>query len=222
MVQREPRGVMTKRQQAKNVLGALYKRYPTFETHLVAHSPWELLIATILSAQCTDARVNQVTPVLFRRWPDAFTLAHACFEDVMSVVKPTGFYKNKAKHIIEAAKRIVNTYQGVLPQTMEDLITLPGVARKTANIVLWGAFNINVGIAVDTHVKRIAYRLGLTKHKDPIKIEQDLMALFPQSEWGAINHKLVWFGRHVCSAKNPLCHQCEMVSFCSAIGVKRK
>lgn len=210
---------MTIQERASQVLLVLCKKYPTFETHLIASNPWELLIATILSAQCTDARVNQVTPKLFTCWPDAFSLSKASFEDVSQVVKSTGFYKSKAKHIIATAQRVVAVYGGVLPQTMEDLITLPGVARKTANVVLWGGFGLNFGIAVDTHVKRIAYRLGLTASIDPILVEQDLMKLFPQQEWGGINHRMVWFGRHTCSAKKPLCTNCEMRNFCPRKGL---
>lgn len=211
---------MIKKQRAACVLSLLKKRYPTFETHLVANNPWELLIATILSAQCTDARVNQVTPILFTRWPDPSALALSMLEEVEQVIRTTGFYKSKAKHIIETAKRIMYNYNGVVPQTMDELITLPGVARKTANVVLWGGFGINVGIAVDTHVKRISYRLGLTANTDPSLVEKDLMNLFPQSEWGAINHRMVWFGRHVCKAKNPLCTCCEMNTFCPHNGIK--
>lgn len=211
---------MIKKQYAACVLTLLKKKYPTFETHLVASNPWELLIATILSAQCTDACVNQVTPILFTHWPDALALAKASLENVEQVIKATGFYKTKAKHIIETAKRIVYIYNGVVPQTMSELITLPGVARKTANVVLWGGFGINIGIAVDTHVKRISYRIGLTVNTDPVLIEQDLMQLFPQSEWGAINHRMVWFGRQVCKAKKPLCIECEMNTFCQRNGIK--
>lgn len=210
---------MTTKERAHCVLKVLHKMYPTFETHLIASSPWELLIATILSAQCTDARVNQVTPVLFNSWPDAFSLAKASLQDVEAVVKTTGFYKNKAKHIIATAKVIANEYNGIPPQTMNELIRLPGVARKTANVVLWGGFGLNIGIAVDTHVKRISYRLGLTKHTNPILIEQDLMSLFPKNEWGGINHRMVWFGRQFCTAKKPLCDICEMRIFCLRIGI---
>ncbi len=194
-------------------------RYPRPETLLQAGNAWELLVATVLAAQCTDARVNLVTPVLFSRWPDIASLAKARQEDVESVIRSTGFYRNKAKHIIAAAKKIMTAYGGAVPSTMEELTSLPGVARKTANIVLWGAFGRNDGMAVDTHVKRIAFRLGLTEHKDPARVEKDLMELFPRDSWGDMNHRLVWFGRDICDARNPLCGQCEMASFCPKIGV---
>lgn len=199
---------------AERVLRLLQERYPQPETHLEARSPWELMIATVLAAQCTDERVNKVTPELFRRWPGPAELATATQEDVEAVVRSTGFYHNKATNIIANAKRLVEHYNGEVPRTMADLITLPGVARKTANVVLWGAFGLNEGLAVDTHVGRIARKLGLTEHEDPVRAERDLMELFPQAEWGNVNHRLVWFGRHVCAARNPACERCEMAEFC--------
>jgi endonuclease III len=204
----------TPSQQAKLVLEKLKARYPELQTHLVAANPWQLMIATILAAQCTDARVNTVTPQLFSRWPDAAALGAADIAEVESVIRSTGFYHNKAKNIIAAGKVVSQRFGGTMPSTLEELITIPGVARKTANCVLWGGFGINVGLAVDTHVKRIAYRLGLTKQTDPVAVERDLMALFPQAEWGGVNHRMVWFGRHVCDARKPLCEECEMTTFC--------
>lgn len=202
------------RQRAQRVLELLQRRYPEPQTHLVARDGWELLVATVLAAQCTDARVNTVTPELFRRWPTPAALADAPLEEVEMVVRPTGFYHNKAANLIKAARRVTDVYGGTLPRTIAELITLPGVARKTANVVLWGAFGINEGLAVDTHVGRIAVRLGLTTHRDPVRAERDLMALFPQKEWGNVNHRLVWFGRHVCDARKPRCGECEMAAFC--------
>jgi endonuclease-3 len=204
----------TPRQQAALVLEKLKARYPELQTHLVAANPWQLMIATILAAQCTDARVNTITPELFTRWPDAAALGAADIAEVESVIRSTGFYHNKAKNIIAAGKTVSQKFQGIMPSTLEELITIPGVARKTANCVLWGGFGINVGLAVDTHVKRIAYRLGLTTQTDPVAVERDLMAIFPQEEWGGVNHRMVWFGRHICDARKPLCEQCEMAAFC--------
>ena len=175
---------MTDKQRAAKVLELLAERYPDLETHLIAESPWELLVATVLAAQCTDKRVNQVTPELFRRWPDPAALAQATIPELEEVIHSVGFYHSKAKHLIAAAQLVVKEFNGETPNTMKDLIKLPGVARKTANVVLWGGFGINEGLAVDTHVKRISGRLGLTKHTDPVDIEKDLVKLFPQSEWG--------------------------------------
>ena len=200
---------------ARNVLAALQKRYPHPRTHLDAQNAWELLVATVLAAQCTDARVNTVTPELFRRWPTPAALAEAPLEELESVIRPTGFFHSKAKNLLGAARRVRDVFDGQIPKSIEDLVTIPGVARKTANVVLFGAFGINEGLAVDTHVKRIAYRLGLTDETDPIPIERDLMKLFPREEWGDVNHRMVWFGREVCDARKPLCDTCEMLSFCS-------
>lgn len=206
-------------EKADVVLRLLRQRYPAPQTHLVAATPWELLVATVLSAQCTDARVNMVTPELFRRWPTPEALAEAALEDVESCIRSTGFYHNKAKNLVAAARRVVDVYGGEVPRTMEDLRTLGGVARKTANVVLWGAFGLNEGLAVDTHVARIAFRLGLTTGGDPIRTERELTALFPREEWGNLNHRLVWFGRHVCIARAPLCGECEFLPICPRHGV---
>lgn len=208
------------KEQAEKVLEALILRYPTIETHLVHSNPWELMVATVLSAQCTDARVNKVTPILFARWKTPKQLATATQEEVEEVVHSTGFYHNKAKNLIAAAKLIEDKFNGEVPRTMAELITVPGVARKTANVVLFGAYGQNEGLAVDTHVKRITHRLGLTNNTDPIQVEKDLMAIFPQKEWGNVNHRLVWFGRHVCDARNPQCEICEMEKFCPKVEPK--
>ena len=196
------------------MLEALQQRYPHPRTHLDAQNAWELLVATVLAAQCTDARVNTVTPELFRRWPTPAALAEAPIEELEAVIRPTGFYHSKAKNLLGAARRVRDIFDGQIPKSIEDLITIPGVARKTANVVLFGAFGINEGLAVDTHVKRIAYRLGLTDETDPVPIERDLMKLFPREEWGDVNHRMVWFGREVCDARKPLCDTCEMRPFC--------
>lgn len=205
---------MNTHQRAQAVLARLQARYPAPQTHLIAATPWQLLVATVLSAQCTDARVNMVTPQLFALWPDAASLAEAPLAQVEQCIRSTGFYHNKAKNIIAAAKLVMQSFGGEVPRSLQELIRLPGVARKTANVVLWGAFGINEGLAVDTHVKRICHRLGLTAHTEPEAVEQDLMRLFPQEEWGQVNHRLVWFGRHVCDARKPLCAECEMGEFC--------
>ena len=210
---------LSPQKRAKFLLEKLEQRYPEPETHLIAKKAWELLVATVLAAQCTDARVNMVTPVLFGKWPAPQDLAQATQEEVEAVVRSTGFYRNKAKNIIAAAQRIEDVYGGEVPDTMEDLITLPGVARKTANVVLWGAFKKNEGVAVDTHVSRIIMRLGFTKDRDPIKTEKVMMKLFPQESWGNVNHMLVWFGRHVCDSRNPRCAECELESICKKQGL---
>lgn len=209
-----------KTNRAMAVLARLKKRYPEPETMLDHKNPWELLVATVLAAQCTDARVNTITPELFRRWPDPAALARAPQEELEDVIHAAGFYHSKAKNLIGAAKRVVEAYGGEVPHTLEELVTLPGVARKTANVVLWGGFGINEGLAVDTHVKRLSFRLGLTKNTDPVKIEQDLIKIFPREEWGDVNHRLVWFGRDVCDARRPACSECELYDLCPRKGVK--
>lgn len=205
--------------RAATVLELLKARYPHPETHLAHTSAWQLLTATMLAAQCTDERVNMVTPALFARWPGPREMAEADIREVEGYIRSTGFYHNKAKNLVGAAARIVDVFRGSVPDSMEDLVSLPGVARKTANIVLFGAYGRNDGLAVDTHVGRIAYRLGFTASRDPVQAERDLMAIFPREEWGNLNHRLVWFGRHVCSARRPQCEACEMAAFCPRIDV---
>lgn len=205
--------------RALAVKDRLAARYPAPRTELHWTTPWELLAATMLSAQCTDKRVNMVTPQLFATWPGAQETAGADLGELESVVRSTGFYRNKARNLREAARRIVAVYDGQVPQTMDDMLTLAGVARKTANVVLSNAFDIQAGIAVDTHVKRIAFRLGLTRETNPDKIEQDLMALFPRPDWGRVNHYLVLFGREVCMARSPRCPDCELQDLCPRHGL---
>lgn len=212
---------MTSQQRARNFLDRLKIRYPEPATHLNARSAWELLVATVLAAQCTDARVNTVTPALFSRWPGPAELACATQEELEPVIRSTGFYHNKAKNLLAAAKRVTEVFSGEVPRTMAELITLPGVARKTANVVLWGAFGINEGLAVDTHVGRIALRMKFTRFADPVRAEKDLMRLFPQADWGDVNHRMVWFGRDVCDARKPACDRCEMFDICPRQGVDR-
>ena len=207
--------------RAARVWDLLEVRYPAPKTHLAHENAWELLVATVLAAQCTDARVNTITPEFFRRWPRPVDLLSATQEEVEEVIHSAGFYHSKAKNLLGAARRVVEVHSGEVPHTLAELIQVPGVARKTANVVLWGAFGINEGLAVDTHVKRISYRLGLTEHEDPVRIERDLMKLFPQSAWGDVNHRLVWFGRDVCDARKPDCAHCEMAEFCPRRGVEK-
>ena len=207
------------RARAEAVRSRLAGRYPEPRTELDWSSPWELLAATILSAQCTDARVNQVTPRLFATWNGVEQMANADVGDIEEVIRSTGFFRNKAKSLQGAARRIKAEYGGQVPRTMDDMLTLPGVARKTANVVLSNAFGVQAGIAVDTHVKRISFRLGLTRETVPDRIERDLVKLFPQDSWGAVNHYLVLFGREVCTARKPRCGDCELEDICPKTGV---
>ena len=211
---------MKKKERAQEILARLAKRYPAPEPALHWSDPWQLLVATALSAQCTDERVNMVTPEFFKRWPAIKDAADADVTEIEEVVRSTGFFRNKAKNIKAAATRIMGEYNGEVPQTMAELITLGGVARKTASIVLANAFGVNEGIAVDTHVKRLSFRLGLTTNTDPVRIEKDLMPLFPRDNWGEINHYLVFFGREVCPARKPKCDECELNDICPKKGVK--
>ena len=184
-------------------------------------SEFQLLVAVILSAQTTDVGVNKVTPILFERFPTPQTLADADPAEVEQIVHPTGFFRNKTKNIMGAARTIVAEFDGCVPDTMEELLTLPGVARKTANIVLYNAFGKSEGIAVDTHVFRLAHRLGLSSEEDPNKVERDLMALLPREEWGPLTYRLIEHGRAICDAKRPICGQCVLAELCaSAFTVK--
>ncbi len=211
---------MTTAQRAREIFARLRRRYPRTEPALNHENAWELLVATVLAAQCTDARVNTVTPELFRRWPGPAEMAEASQEEVEAVVRPTGFFRNKAKNLIAAARRVMEAYGGELPRTMAELTTLPGVARKTANIVLSNAFGIHEGVAVDTHAKRLSFRLGLTGSEDVLVIEKDLMALYPRQDWGEVNHLLVYYGRDVCQARKPRCGGCELADICPRAGVE--
>lgn len=185
--------------RAARVWELLEARYPAPGTHLVHENAWELLVATVLAAQCTDARVNTITPEFFRRWPRPADLLSATQEEVEEVIHSAGFYHSKARNLLGAARRVVEMHGGEVPRTLAELILMPGVARKTANVVLWGAFGINEGLAVDTHVKRISYRLGLTRHQEPVRIERDLMELFPRHAGRRESpHGLVRAGRMRC------------------------
>ncbi|MEG3919806.1 endonuclease III [Microcoleus sp. T3_A4] len=202
------------KQRSLEILIRLKRLYPEAPCTLNYETPVQLLVATILSAQCTDDRVNLVTPALFERFPDAVALANADIEELESLVRSTGFYRNKSKNIKGACQAIVNKFNNQVPQRMELLLELPGVARKTANVVLAHAFGINMGVTVDTHVKRLSQRLGLTEHTDPIRIERDLMILLPQPDWENWSIRLVYHGRAVCNARNPACNICELADLC--------
>lgn len=206
---------------ANKILALLKETYPGATCSLNYETPIQLLVATILSAQCTDERVNKVTPELFRCFPDAFALANADLTTLETLIKSTGFYRNKAKNIQATSQKIVSDFKGEVPQNMEELLTLPGVARKTANVVLANAFGINAGVTVDTHVRRLSNRLGLTTHSDPIKIEKDLMKLLPQPEWENFSIHLIYHGRAVCQAKKPQCDRCVLFDLCPDQGVGR-
>jgi len=208
------RSRLTKKQRAIAILDRLGQLYPDATCSLSYETPVQLLVATILSAQCTDERVNQVTPALFARFPDAPAFANADREELEQRVRSTGFYRNKAKNIQGACQKIVNDFNGEVPHTMPELLTLPGVARKTANVVLAHAFGINAGVTVDTHVKRLTLKLGLTKQTDPVKVERDLMPLVPQPEWENLSIRLIYHGRNVCKARNPACDRCALEDLC--------
>jgi len=196
------------------IIGILKKEYPAARTALTFETPLQILVATILSAQCTDERVNQITPALFRKYPTAEAFAKADRTDLEGEIRPTGFFRNKAKSIIGAAQKIVADFGGRVPDTMADLITLPGVARKTANIVLSSGYGKAEGIAVDVHVKRLSQRMGLTKQENPEKIEQDLLVLVPREDWLDFNYMMVNHGRAVCQARKPRCPVCKLRALC--------
>ncbi|HEU5346239.1 MAG TPA: endonuclease III [Ktedonobacterales bacterium] len=202
------------RQRAEQIVAGLRQLYPDAKCSLDFTTPLELLVATMLSAQCTDERVNQVTKSLFTKYRSAQDYASADPETLEQDVKQTGFYRNKAKHIREAAQLLVERYGGEVPQAMDELIALPGVARKTANVVMGNAYGVVEGVVVDTHVGRLARRLGLTESEDPVRVEQDLMALAPQRDWLDLSHMLIMHGRAICQARKPLCAECSLAPLC--------
>lgn len=199
---------------AGQVLRRLKKAYPGATCALEHRTPFELLVATILSAQCTDVRVNMVTPALFAKYPTARSLAEAGQADVEDLIRSTGFFRNKARNLIGMARALVEAHGGEVPADMEALRVLPGVGRKTANVVLGNAFGMNEGVTVDTHVARLTKLLGLTRHTDPIKIERDLMDLVPRKDWTLVSHLLIWHGRQVCIARRPRCDECVLRHGC--------
>lgn len=200
-----PRRTAAQKARAARLLAALKARYPTAHCELDYRTPHELLVATILSAQCTDVAVNKATPALFRAFPTPADYARATPEAIEPFIRTLGFFRSKARSIHEAMRRVCEVYGGEVPRTMEDLLTLRGVARKTANVVLGNAFGINVGVVVDTHVLRLSRRFGLSRHTDPVKVELDLMALFPREDWALLSHLLIWHGRRVCKARGGTC-----------------
>ena len=211
----------TRRERARIIHERLRTAYDPGKTALDWVDPWQLLVATVLAAQCTDARVNMVTPELFRRWPGPAELRRADISELEPVIRSTGFFRNKAKNLIAAANMVMDRFDGTLPRTMAEMIEIPGVARKTANIVLSTALGVVEGIAVDTHVKRLSFRLGLTDSDQPERIERDLMELLERPAWGEINHVLVQHGREICQARTPRCSKCILFDICPRLGVTR-
>lgn len=207
------RPTSTERGRARAILNRLIRRYPTIQTALDYRSPWELLVATVLSAQTTDENVNRVAPVLFERYPTPADLAEANPEEVEQIVFSTGFYRQKTKSILALAAAVEEKFGGEVPDTIEELVQLPGVGRKTASVLLAEAWK-KPAIAVDTHVKRVSRRLGLTQEEDPVKIEQDLKALYPVETWAGLSMRFIQFGRDVCEARRPRCESCELRLLC--------
>lgn len=188
--------------------------YPDAHCELDYRNPYELAVATILSAQCTDKRVNMVTPELFRRWPNADALSQAPREEIEQVIQSTGFYRNKAKSLSGFATQLMEKHGGEVPAVMDELVVLPGIGRKTANVVLGNAFGINEGVVVDTHVQRLSNRFGLTKETDAVKVERALIPLFPRDSWTMLSHLMIWHGRRVCDARRPKCGDCALADIC--------
>jgi len=205
---------------AAKVVRRLKADYPDATCALEHQTAFQLLISTILSAQCTDERVNMVTEDLFRRWPTAADIARVPIDKLELAIKSTGFFRNKAKNIKACAQELMDRHDGEVPRDMEQLVALPGVGRKTANVVLGTVYGLASGVVVDTHVTRLSRRLGLTQHTHAVKIEQDLMRLLPQREWVDFSHRMIHHGRQICGARKPLCEQCSMEKFCPKIGVK--
>lgn len=203
-----------KENRFEEILHLLKISYPGAHCELDHSNPLELLVATILSAQCTDVRVNLVTPALFRRYPTARDYASADPLELESLIHSTGFYRNKAKNIIGCCRQLVEKHGGQVPSTMEELVVLPGVGRKTANVVLGNAFQLNMGVVVDTHVTRLSQRLGLTRQSDAVRIEQALIRLVPREDWTLFSHLFIWHGRRRCKAARPDCHHCELAHLC--------
>jgi len=213
-IARAKKGAGTDPARVRAILKGLDEAYPAAICELSHENPFELLISTILSAQCTDERVNQVTATLYKKYPSPESFAHANPVELQQDIRPTGFFRNKTKSIMGASKKILEEFGGKVPQTMEQLLTLPGVARKTANVVLGSGFGIASGVVVDTHVQRVSGRLDLSRNDDPKKIEQDLMQVIPQERWILFSHQLIWHGRRVCKARKPRCLECNLESLC--------
>ncbi len=201
------------KQRITKITGILRRTYPDVKTALRHKNPVQLLVATILSAQCTDEQVNRVTPTLFKKLPTAKDFAEVSLSDLEGMIRSTGFYRNKAKSIKACCVALVERHGGKVPDNIEDLVKLPGIGRKTANVILGSAFGIP-GIVVDTHVKRVSQRIGLTRESDPVKIEFDLMALIPKKDWIAFSHQMIWHGRALCKARKPKCPECPLLDLC--------
>jgi endonuclease-3 len=208
-----------RKNHARKVCKALARAYPEAACALLHTNPYELLVATILSAQCTDARVNMVTPELFRRFPDAVSLARGEQADLESLIRSTGFFRAKSKNLLAMARKVAEDHGGTIPSDLDSLTALPGVGRKTANVVLGTAFGLATGVVVDTHVKRLACRLGLSSRKTPQQIEQDLMQTVPRQQWVDLSHRLIHHGRRVCLARRPKCEICSLEKICPKFGV---
>ena len=203
-----------RRGRAARIYDRLSQAYPDAHCELDYGDAYELAVATILSAQTTDLRVNLVTPILFRRYPSVAALAAAREEDIEEIIRSTGFFRNKAKHVIGFARGVMAEHDGEVPRTLAELAALPGVGRKTANVILGNVFGIDEGVVVDTHVKRLSARLAFTPHEEPAKVEQDLMVLFPRERWTMLSHLLIWHGRRVCDARRPRCEECTLARLC--------
>jgi endonuclease-3 len=213
---KRPKTAAERKARVSEILRLLDVMYPEATCALHHHNPWELLVATILSAQCTDKRVNEVTPGLFRKYPSIRDFAAVKPEVLAEDIRSTGFFNNKAKSIVGAAQRILSHFGGKVPQTMEEMLTVPGAARKTANVVLGTAYGIASGVVVDTHVQRVSRRLDLTRNNDPVKIERDLIAIIPKERWVLFSHQLIHHGRALCQARKPLCSKCLLNPVCYA------
>jgi endonuclease-3 len=211
---RKTRRMAPAKQRAPEIYARLSAEYPDAKCALDHRNPYELLVATILSAQCTDKRVNMVTPALFARYPDPDAMSRAKPEVLEEMIKSTGFFRNKTKSLLGMSTAVTEQHSGTVPATMEQLVKLPGVGRKTANVVLGNAFDLNEGVVVDTHVGRLSNRLAFSRESDPVKIEQDLIALFPREQWTMLAHLLISHGREICDARRPLCEKCVVNDLC--------
>ena len=209
-------GAGTDPKRVSAILAKLDEAYPDATCELKHANAFQLLISTILSAQCTDVRVNQVTETLYKKYSSPESFAHANPTELEQEIRPTGFFRNKTKSVMGASKAILEKFGGQVPRTMEEMLTLPGVARKTANVVLGTAYGIASGVVVDTHVQRLSNRLDLTRNEDPKKIEQDLMQIIPQDRWISFSHQIIWHGRRVCAARKPKCAECNLEKLCYA------
>jgi endonuclease-3 len=212
----KPKNAAERKERVRQILKGLDKLYPNVTCALIHRSPWELLVATILSAQCTDKRVNEVTPGLFAKYPTIRDFANVSQEELANDIRSTGFFNNKARSVIGAAKKILSEFNGEVPRNIDDLLTVPGAARKTANVVLGTAFGIASGVVVDTHVHRVSRRLDLTRHDEPVKIEQDQMTIIPQDRWILFSQQVIHHGRTLCVARKPRCAECLLDPICYA------